>query len=166
MLSSSILTRLQSQHHSLAEIIDGLPDTELRKAIQTGKWSVFENIVHLATYQHTFIARLKQLLEGNNPSFGRYSAETDPLFHDNCTRPTGEIMQDLLLAREEIIASVTAFSESDLGKTGAHPVFGRLTITDWLHFFLLHEAHHLFTIFKLTSELKKGISMNRDSNIF
>jgi hypothetical protein len=30
-----------------------------------------------------------------------------------------------------------------------------MTILQWMNFFLLHEAHHLFTIFKLAAELKK-----------
>jgi hypothetical protein len=30
-----------------------------------------------------------------------------------------------------------------------------MNIMQWLNFFLLHEAHHLFTIFKLAAELRK-----------
>jgi hypothetical protein len=29
-----------------------------------------------------------------------------------------------------------------------------MTLTMWLHFFLLHEAHHLFTIFKMAPALR------------
>jgi uncharacterized damage-inducible protein DinB len=156
MLSSSLLSRLQYQHRSLGEITEGLTDTALRKAIVTGKWSIFENIVHLATYQHTFLHRVEQILENNNPLFGRYTAEADPLFHDNCTRRAEEIMEDLAATRDTITATITALSADQPDRTGLHPLYGPMDIRQWLHFFLLHEAHHLFTIFKLAAELRKG----------
>jgi hypothetical protein len=42
-------------------------------------------------------------------------------------------------------------SETELNKTGTHPVYGNLNILKWIEFFLLHEAHHLLTIFQLAN---------------
>ena len=120
-----------------------------------GKWSIFENIVHLATYQHTFINRVKQILKEKNPSFPRYTAETDPLFHDNCAKSSREIIQDMLSTRKEMAAGIQSFQEEDYNKTGQHPAYGKMNLFQWLNFFLLHEAHHLFTIFKLAAQLRK-----------
>lgn len=145
---TSITTRLQYQHKSLVELIDGLSDAQIRQPVEDGKWSIFENIVHLATYQHTFEIRLSQILKGNNPSFSRYVAEEDPLFRQNLSKSTREVMQDLLTTRKELAAKVDTLHESDIFKTGEHPLYGKMTIIQWLNFFLLHEAHHLFTIFK------------------
>jgi len=155
-MPSSISTRLQYQHKSLLDIIDGLTDEQIRRQIITGKWSIFENIVHLATYQHTFISRIKQMLEQDNPAFPRYTAESDPIFHDNCSKSSREIMQDLITTRKEMAAGIISFKETDYDKSGQHPLFGQMNLIQWLNFFLLHEAHHLFTIFKLAAELKKG----------
>jgi len=155
LLPSSVSTRLQYQHKSLLDIIEGLSDEQIRRNINTGKWSIFENMVHLQTYQHTMISRIRQILEEESPSFGAYTAEADPLFHDNCTRSSREIMQDLLTVRKEMAAGILLFNESDLGKTGNHPAYGKMNMVQWLNFFLLHEAHHLFTIFKLATILKK-----------
>jgi uncharacterized damage-inducible protein DinB len=154
-LPSSITTRLQYQHKSLIELIDGLTDEQVRRQIIPGKWSIFENIVHLQTYQHTFINRVKLILEENNPSFPRYTAEADPAFYDNCGRSSREIMQDMLSTRKEIAAGILSFKESDLERTAVHPAFGQMNLVQWLNFFLLHEAHHLFTIFKLAATLRQ-----------
>lgn len=154
-MPSSISTRLQYQHKSLIELIDGLSDDHIRRQIIPGKWSIFENIVHLETYQHTFIHRVRKMLEGENPAFEKYSAESDPLFHDHCTKSSREIMQELLAIRKEISSGMLSFNENDLAKTGTHPGYGTMNMIQWLNFFLLHEAHHLFTIFKLAAELKK-----------
>lgn len=155
-MPSSLSTRLHYQHKSLIELIDGLSDEQIRRHVIVGKWSIFENIVHLTTYQHTFINRVKQILEENNPLFTRYTAEADPLFHESCTKSSREIIQDLLCTRKEMATGILSFQEVDYSKTGQHPAFGKMNLIQWLNFFLLHEAHHLFTIFKLAAELKKS----------
>lgn len=154
-LPSSITTRLQYQHKSLLEILEGLTDEQVRKKVIAGKWSIFENLVHLQTYQHVFIYRVKEILKGNNPQFDRYSADTDPYFPINCNKSTRESMQDLLSLRKDMVVEINSINDENLLKGGAHPVFGQMNLYQWLNFFLLHEAHHLFTIFKLAAELKK-----------
>ena len=155
-LPSSVSTRLQYQHKSLLDLIDDLSDEQIRMHINPGKWSIFENIVHLQTYQHTYIKRVQRILNETNPAFERYTAEADPLFNDNCIKSTREIMQDLLTIRKEIASGILSFKEIDFKKTGQHPAFGKMTLLQWLNFFLLHEAHHLFTVFKLAAELRRS----------
>ncbi|HET6996426.1 MAG TPA: DinB family protein [Chitinophagaceae bacterium] len=154
LIPSSVASRLQYQHKSLLDLVDGLSDEQIRMQVDTGKWSIFENIVHLQTYQHSFVNRVRRMLDEQNPSFERYTAEADPLFHDNCGKSTREIMQDLLTTRKEMAAGILSFNENDLKKTGEHPVYGKMDLVYWMNFFLLHEAHHLFTIFKMAAKLK------------
>ena len=154
-MPSSISTRLQYQHKSLLDILDGLSDEQIRRQVNPGKWSIFENIVHLQTYQHHFIQRVRTILEETNPLLPRYTAEADPQFTDNCERSSREILQDLLSTRKELAQGIANLAPGDLKRTAVHPFFGNMTLLLWLHFFLLHEAHHLFTILKLAAELRK-----------
>ncbi len=155
-MPSSISTRLQYQHKSLLEILDGLSDEQIRQQLYPGKWSIFENIVHLQTYQHTFISRVQKILDEENPIFTPYVAESDPLFQENCNKSSREVMHDLLTIRKDFSTSVLSYKETDLVKKGHHSVYGKMNLLQWLNFFLLHEAHHLFTIFKIGAEIKKG----------
>lgn len=155
-ISSSVSTRIHYQHKALIDIIDGLTDEQIRRQVNAGKWSIFETIVHLQTYQHTVIQRVKQLLEGNNPVFPNYTAESDPLFLDNCGRSTREIIQDLLTTRKEMTATMQSYTSTDLQKKGTHAVYGEMNLLEWINFFLLHEAHHLFCIFRMGATLKKN----------
>lgn len=152
-MPSSVSTRLQYQHKSLVDIIDGLNDEQVRMRPDPAKWSIFENLVHLQAYQHTFITRLRTMLEVQKPLFDPYTADTDPLFLGNCGKSTREIMQDLLTTRKEMAAGILSFTEQDLDKTAIHSTYGEMNLVNWLHFFLLHEAHHLFTIFKIKARL-------------
>jgi uncharacterized damage-inducible protein DinB len=150
-LQSSISTRLEYQHKSLLDLIEGLNDEQVRRQIIPGKWSIFENIVHLATYQHVFLQRIEDIVKNENPSYERYTAESDPLFHDNCTKSTHEIIHELITARRMMVARIFSLQADQLKRTGKHPTFGNMTVVQWIQFFVLHEAHHLFTIFKLAA---------------
>lgn len=158
-MSSSLSTRLHYQHKSIINIIEGLSDEQIRRQIINGKWSIFENIVHLQTYQHVFIERIKQLLDGNNPAFERYTAEADPLFLENCTLSSREVLHDLITTRKKMSVEMPKLPETDFEKTAKHPVYGEMNFLEWLEFFLLHEAHHLYTIFRLGATLKQQLEL-------
>jgi hypothetical protein len=155
-LPSSASTRLQYQHQSLLDIIEGLSDVQIRMQVISGKWSIFENIVHLQTYQHMFIKRVSMMLTEDNPLFSPYTAESDPLFHDNCGLTTRVVMQDLFDIRKELSSAILSFKETDIEREARHSTYGKMNLLLWLNFFLLHEAHHLFTIFKMAGELRKA----------
>ena len=105
-MPSSVSTRLQYQHKSLLDIIDGLDDKQVRLHPDQGKWSIFENIVHLQTYQHITVKRIKTILEAENPTFSPYIADDDPLFLENCQKSTREVVQDLLGIRKDMAAGI------------------------------------------------------------
>ncbi len=154
-IPSTISTRMHYQHKSLVDIIDGLSDEQIRGNAVEGKWSIFKNIVHLAAYQHAFIANIKRILSEDNPSLHSYSAEQDPMFHDYCGKSSHEVMKDLLGTRKDMAAVFLTFPTSDYSKTGQHPVYGTMNLLQWMNYFLLHEASHLYTIFKMAAVLKK-----------
>ena len=156
LLPSSISTRIQYQHKSLLELIDGLSDEQIRMAVLPGKWSIFEQIVHLETYQHLFIHRIRQMQEQSGVAFQTYNAEADPLFHEHLSKSSREIIQDLLTTRKEMASGIEKFDDKDLEKKAYHSVYGGMNMISWLNFFLLHEAHHLFAIFKLAASIRAG----------
>src|SRR5690349_2425304 len=149
MLTPSQQTRLKHQHETLIELTKGISEELLRIRPDTGKWSAFENIAHLASYQETFIERLKRIQKEENPSFGRYVAEQDPRFDTSCQMELHQLNEHLFTCRFLIANHLSALNELDFRRTGIHPIFGKLKVNQWLEFFLLHEAHHLFTMFKL-----------------
>jgi len=54
--------------------------------------------------------------------------------------------------RVGLIEAVRSLSEPDLARIGVHAALGPLALSEWLEFFLVHEAHHLYQIFKLVRE--------------
>jgi DinB superfamily len=153
-LSRSVLSRLLYQHNSISELISDLTEIQLKERLNPEKWSAFENVVHLAAYQPTFITRLGMMESGNEPLFQRYIADNDPIFHDYLKKPLSALQSDIIEKRSFINDQLSGLSEAQLDLKGVHPVYGSITIARWADFFLLHEAHHLWTIFQLTSQLR------------
>lgn len=156
-LSPSVTTRLKHQHESIAELAKGLTEEQLKQEINPGKWSAFENIVHLVTYQYTFFARMQLIEKAGNPVFERYTADNDPLFHTYKSKSLAALLEDLHTQRFLINNHLLQLNETKLRCEGIHPVYGRFSLAQWTDFFLLHEAHHLFSIFMLTAASRKAI---------
>jgi hypothetical protein len=153
-LSASISTRLRHQHESLREIIHGLTETALRQRVNPDKWSAFEHIAHLAAYQPTFVSRLEKIAATTTPAFDRYIAEKDPQFPVYLDRPLADLLELITTQAAQINTILAHTNEAGLHRTGLHPKYGLLTVTQWTEFFLLHEAHHLFTLFMLAQDLR------------
>ena len=153
-LSLSILTRLQHQYEALSELTGGLTEQQLKQRTNPDKWSAFENIAHLAAYQPMFLGRLEKIAAEDAPSFERYVAEKDPLFPTYLDRSSDTLIHLITARAGEITAHLTVLNDTDLLRTGLHPKYGKLTVPQWTQFYLLHEAHHLFTIFMLTQDLR------------
>ena len=149
MLYPSLTHRLRNQHVALGEIIKNVDEQKLMHNTEPGKWSAYDNIVHLTIYQPIFINRIKRILNEDSPVFNAYRADDDPDFIAGQKLPLADLLIRLDADRQEIYTFITEIPDEQLSRTAAHPKYGTLSITNWTEFFLLHEAHHLFTIFKL-----------------
>ena len=152
LLSNSISTRLEFQHHTIGELIQGHTEDELKIRVIPDKWSAFENIVHLVSYQLVFQQRIVRILIESNPLFRRYVAENDPAFDEYLQQPLDQLKDNLYSARKQIYQQLHTIPDDQLLSTGQHPLYGTLSLIQWTEFFLLHEAHHLFTMFQLLAK--------------
>lgn len=148
-LSASVLTRLQYQHLTIRELIGRLSEHQLKQRVNPGKWSAFENIAHLACYHPVFQRRLERIRQENSPSFERYVAETDPAFPGYLQQPLTSLLETMAARRAALLTELEGMNENTLQRTALHPRYGILSVSQWTEFFLLHEAHHLYTIFML-----------------
>lgn len=148
---TSLIERLQTQHLAIEPIISAADEEKYQHRPATGKWNIHDNMAHLARYQQVFRARLQQIISTNNPAFGRYRAEDDPNFESWQLFQKNELLSTLHNDRNELVSWMLNFNEAQLERTATHPKFGKMNIITWTEFFLLHEAHHLYTIFQLAN---------------
>ena len=106
-------------------------------------------MAHLTRYQKIFNERIDKILTTNTPVFEPYKAENDTQFEKWLEKDPESLMMEINSDRKDLNQKLESLTGTDLQKAGIHSAFGKLNLLDWTEFFLLHEAHHLFTIFKL-----------------
>jgi uncharacterized damage-inducible protein DinB len=118
----------------------------------SGKWSARENLAHIGRYHEIFLERLHRILAEASPQFARYRAEDDPGWQEWASRPFEEIRNQLTDLRSKLIERIAGLQASDYARVGIHSAFGEMTLSLWLEFFLVHEAHHLYVILQRIRE--------------
>lgn len=148
-LYESLESRLRNQHEAICNIVEGVDDALIMAHPEPAKWSIHDNITHLAKYQPAFLERINAILHLNEPVFNAYRAEFDPDFETWRSWNTRDLLGKLDGDRHEIYDLITRLDEDELSRVGIHKKRGKLTVVEWTEFFILHEAHHIYTIFQL-----------------
>lgn len=153
-MKTSLQLRMQHQPDSLTLLLHGLTEEQIRSRPIRDKWSIYENIVHLARYHEIFKDRVQQIVRTiDTPMFQQYKAENDKGFYNWQQKSFTELMNDFREDRHNLNNYLASLSKEELQKTGRHPIYGLLNVEGWTELFLLHEAHHFFTIVKLAPQI-------------
>lgn len=151
-------SRLETQLESLDVVLAGATPAVVDARPPSGDWSARENLAHLARHSTVFLERLDRILNEDTPRLGGYRAEDDPEWPQWSGLPLEEVLRRLKDARRRLIAWVNAVAPDQMSRPGLHPSFGAMTIPQWLEFFLLHEAHHLYTAMLRIAEARRAAS--------
>lgn len=153
-LSPNTKHRLTHQHNQIDSLVKDLPVHFIQKRHIPEKWSILENLAHLGRYQEIFLDRIRRVLSEEEPHFGRYVAEQDAEFESWLNLELEITLSKIREDRVEIIELISSLDEVQFNRKGVHPKFGRMNILEWTEFFLLHESHHFYTIFRLIQQFK------------
>ena len=148
--------RLKNQYQQVIQLIDDLDEAFISMRHKPDKWSIRENLAHLGRYQENFLDRINRILEEDQPEFGRYNAENDPEFANWKVLETALITDKTIQFRAEIATKLKTLPSDSLERQGRHPKLGLMSVSGWTEFFLLHESHHIYTIFWLVNEFKNN----------
>jgi hypothetical protein len=152
-VSNSNSTRLQRCETQLQDFLSvtliGISMETLNAKPVSGKWSAREQLAHLARYHQVFLQRIDRILAEQAPEFPRYRAEDDLEWPVWSGLPTPQLLVRISSMRAKLMARLRSLSEADFARTGVQPKFGAMSLSLWLEFFLVHEAHHLYVVLQL-----------------
>jgi uncharacterized damage-inducible protein DinB len=152
-VTNSTSSRLQRCETQLQDFLDAalrnVPLETLSASVVPGKWSAHEQLAHLARYHQIFLQRIDRILAEQAPEFPRYRAEDDPEWPAWSGLPTPQLLVRISSMRAKLMARLLSLCEEDFERTGVHPKFGEMTLSQWLEFFLVHEAHHLYVVLQI-----------------
>ncbi len=93
--------------------------------------------------------RIDKILTEQEPLLQNYMPENDAEFGAWQKWETAQLLDRLDNDRAAICRTVTRLTNDELLRVGIHDSWGRLALVDWLESMLLHEGHHIWTIFRL-----------------
>ncbi|HEU4386630.1 MAG TPA: DinB family protein [Blastocatellia bacterium] len=146
MLPQSSLLRLERQIDVVPLLLRGAGPQAMMARTASGEWSPHEHLAHLARHHAIFLERLHRIMGEDAPELARYRAEEDSSWGEWSSLTTDEVTGRLNSLRGEIVRFIKGLSEAETNRVGIHPLFGRMDLTHWIEFFLLHEAHHLYKL--------------------
>jgi hypothetical protein len=161
MMSENTLRRLETQLEVIPVLLAGASEESIVARPISGQWSARENLAHLARHHAVLLERLHRILEEDSPNLGRYRAEEDPAWPEWSGLSLQEILARLKVLRPEIVDLARGLSDEESNRTGVHPLLGKMSLSRWMEFFLLHEAHHLYIVMLRlgATETPAGVSL-------
>lgn len=154
-ITASTRARLNTQLDALPVILDEANTRFADVRPDDGGWSATENVAHLARHAHVFLVRMDRILHEDRPDLGSYRPETDTEWPAWRMLPLDEALRRLRAARARLIVWVNALTDDQTRRTAVHPVLGVMDTGRWLEFFLMHEAHHLYSAMRRLGQARK-----------
>lgn len=146
MLPNATSARLCDQLSNFQALFSHVMQQSWEEKPGPTKWSARENLAHLGRYHEILLHRVRRILKEDRPQFTRYRAERDEQWLSWSSLSVQLVQERIGKLRSELMELLGTLTEPQLQKTGSHPILGELTVIQWLEFFLLHEAHHLYAI--------------------
>lgn len=153
-MDNPIYFRLQHQYQEIELLVDLLSPAFYLKRHNENKWSIHEQLCHLGRYHEIFSQRINRILEEDTPQMNRYKAEDDKDFHHWLSKNKVQVLEATKQLRSNITTQVVNLSPAAIVRKGVHPKYGKMDILEWTNFFVLHESHHIYSIFRLIAEYK------------
>jgi hypothetical protein len=145
------LERLEGTISRIQKKVQGVPDEILSNKLD-GKWSVKENIAHLAEVDEIALKRIDEMLSGISPM----SPAVIQPGRDYNAQPISDVVGFFRTNRKKNLEKYQTLTEMDLSKSSLHP---RLKVmmnpVDLAWFDAEHDDHHLVRITEILSVLKK-----------
>lgn len=130
--------------------LQGLPDEWTRRIYGQNTWSVHEIVGHLIWGERTdWIVRLRHILTvGENEAFEKFDRDGHQSLCANSE--TDELLDMFEILRQKNIADLQELSlnDIDLQKSGMHPALGKVTASQLLATWTVHDLNHISQISK------------------
>lgn len=138
----------------LTELLKGLPEEWTHRNEGLGTWSPFDILGHLIHGEHTdWVTRMDIILSDQTdktfPPFDRFAQE-----HESEGKTLPELLDTFAHVRAKNIKLLISknLTDDDLQRTGIHPAFGEVTLSQLLSTWVVHDLNHLAQVARVMSK--------------
>ncbi len=146
--------------------VNGLSDKQLNKRVEDGSWTIMQVLDHLYLMERTIVHALTdQLANGKNKSVDEKPIQLTTNRSTKVDAPsfvkpsedfiTLEEMKNKLSESRSALTNIVNSTDRALleQRSYPHPMFGELSLKQWIPFVGLHEKRHLAQIEELKENL-------------
>ncbi len=141
----------------LLQLVRGLSDEWVFSNEGEGTWSVFDVIGHLIHGEKTdWMTRTEIILfEGDNKNFKEFDRFAQ--FTASKGKTLYQLLEEFKQVRENNLERLHKLnlSEKDYNKTGIHPAFGAVTLSQLLSTWVVHDLDHIAQISRIMAKQYK-----------
>ncbi len=142
-----LLQKMAEERARLIAVATALtPEEALRVPVDAEgeeQWTALEQLAHLCEMERTYDAWVRAALREENPDLGKVPWQTVPIPVEEANRYTvADLLQQLELERRYTLGLIDGMRLEDFDRVATSPMFGTLTVLQWLRSFYRHDRQH------------------------
>jgi hypothetical protein len=140
----------------LEQLLRGLPDDWVMHNEGGDTWSPYDIMGHLIHGERTdWMARTKMILDGQHKTFPAF--DRTAMFEESKGKSLADLLAEFKSVRAENLKTLRSLnlSEKDFDKTGMHPRFGKVKLSQLLSTWTIHDLTHLAQISRVMAKQYK-----------
>jgi uncharacterized damage-inducible protein DinB len=135
-----LLQALASTLTDLGYILAGLDSSADGVGVKAGSWTVRDVLAHLLYVERQYQARLKRVIEEDNPTVVEIRPDDTP-FDDSGS--TAELLEQFKVARSHTLTTLKALSPGQWQRPAVHERTGKTTLRFLMQLLIEHDIEHL-----------------------
>lgn len=164
-----LLTKMAEQRDGLFSAVQSLNGADLLRVPKDAEgeeqWTALEQLAHLCEMERSYDAWVRRALREENPDLSGTRSEPVGIPIEAANGHSAEDMvQQLKLERAYTLGLIDGIRPDDFERTAVSPMFGQLTVMQWLRSFYRHDRQHTAQILGRKSDYQpnfKGSEPNQ-----
>lgn len=149
-----LLDALASMPTDLGFMLRRAEETAVHHRPTLQEWSIADVLVHLATMECLYLARLQKVVAEERPFLPTLYPETRP---EPNPRPLGELVTAVHESRQHTLTFLHACKAGDWQRTAVHETLGATKFRFLVQRLVDHDTEHLNQIIEIQARLKSRV---------
>lgn len=144
-----LMAGLENTPSILGNLLDGIPNELLKERRKTGKWSIHENVCHLAGAEKMLIERFMIFKNEKNIKFEPYLPGKNVSDDHLISLDMHEEFDSFSKLRAEMVEFLGTYDQETWYKNAEHPEYFEYNPYILLRHVLMHDHFHMYRIEEL-----------------
>lgn len=127
----------------VATVSDADAAARPENGVGEGEWSVKEQLAHLWQMERSYVAWVRAALHENGADLREVRGDPPSILIEQANRePVSRLLSSLDEERGRTTALIASLRLDEFDRTASQPMFGELTVMQWLRSFYRHDRMH------------------------